>query len=175
MPLITFTSDYGLSDHYVAKVKGYIKSTNPESTIIDVSHEIKPYDIGHMAHVVKSVYAAYPEGTVHLVGGEPQSDKRGILICFIEGHWFVLPDNGLVSLIADRPLHQVLGIDTDGAHVMKTLGETVAKLANGDAAEGLGSPVTDYLQFTSRKARYKEGNSRPNYSFRSLWQSYYQH
>ena len=153
MPLITFTSDYGLSDHYVAKVKAHILSRVPELSILDISHTVKPFDIGHMAQVIRSVYANFPEGTVHLIGGEAKTSNKGILICFIEGHWFVLPDNGLISLISDRPLHAVFEVIPEDGKMMRALGETAAQLAFGEPAEGLGKPITDYVQYTGRKAR----------------------
>lgn len=153
MSFITFTSDYGLSDHYVAKVKAHVLSKAPELSILDISHDIKPFDIGHMAHVIKSVYPSFPEGTVHLIGGEAKTGKKGILICFIEGHWFVLPDNGLISLISDRPLHAVFEVIPEDGKMMRALGETAAQLAFGEPAEGLGKPITDYVQYTARKAR----------------------
>ncbi len=153
MSLITFTSDYGLSDHYVAKVKAQIISKSPDSRILDIGHAIKPFDIGHMAHVLKSVYADFPEGTIHLVGGEPSNKRTGILIFFIEGHWFVTPDNGLITLISERPLHQVFEVTSEEGDYMKTLAETASSLSSGEPAEGLGKPITDYQQFTTRKAR----------------------
>ncbi len=153
MSLITFTSDYGLSDHYMAKVKAYILSISSEANILDISHSIKPFDIGHMAHVIKSVYSNFPEGTVHLIGGEPKNGKKGILICFIENHWFVLPDNGLISLISEQPLHAVFEVTPEDGHMMLELGKTAALLSSGEPAEGLGKPITDYVQYTARKAR----------------------
>ena len=153
MPIITFTSDYGLSDHYVAKVKGKIISDHPNAQIIDISHTIKAFDISHMAYVIKSVFQDFPEGSIHLVGGEPTQPDKGILICFIEGHWFVLPDNGLISLISDRPLHQVFEVVPENYDYISALANSSAKLATGQPAEALGKPITDYLQFTSRKAK----------------------
>ncbi|MFT6972313.1 MAG: S-adenosylmethionine hydrolase, partial [Roseivirga sp.] len=49
MALVTFTSDFGHGDHYVAAVKGALLSQEPTLNIVDISHAIKPFDIAHMA------------------------------------------------------------------------------------------------------------------------------
>ena len=153
MSLITFTSDYGLSDHYAAKMKALIIAKAPISRILDISHTVKPFDIGQLSYVIRSVFKEFPEGTVHLVGGEPSRKGKGILACFIEGYWFVVPDNGLVTLLSEQPLHQVFEVVLEKANYMRTLAETAARLSSGEPIEGIGKPITDYQQFTSRKAR----------------------
>ena len=67
MPIITLTTDFGDTDYYVAAVKAKILSTNKSINIIDISHAINKWDIGHASYVLKNCYADFPEGTVHLV------------------------------------------------------------------------------------------------------------
>ncbi|MGZ5197588.1 MAG: SAM-dependent chlorinase/fluorinase, partial [Kaistella sp.] len=56
MPVITFTSDYGLVDHRVPAVKGKILSLNGEAKIIDISHEIQAYNLLQTAYIVRNAY-----------------------------------------------------------------------------------------------------------------------
>ncbi len=55
MSLITLTSDWGLRDYYSAAVKGYIITHAPGVNIIDVSHQITPFDIVHTSYIVKNL------------------------------------------------------------------------------------------------------------------------
>ena len=67
MPIVTFLSDFGWQDHYVAAVKAKILSENTEARIVDISHSIPKFNIIHAAHVLKSVYQEFPAGSIHLV------------------------------------------------------------------------------------------------------------
>ena len=58
----------GLSDHYVAALKGSILTRLPNAVIVDVSHTIRPFDIVQAAYSLSSVYRDFPEGTIHIVG-----------------------------------------------------------------------------------------------------------
>ena len=62
MPLVTFTSDLGLSDYYVAVVKGTLLSDNPSLNIIDISHNVKSFDIVQGAYILKNAFHSFPEG-----------------------------------------------------------------------------------------------------------------
>ena len=61
--LITLTSDMGLKDYYVASVKGTIFSQLPDAKIVDVSHNIPPFDIVHAAFVIKNTFKEFPKNT----------------------------------------------------------------------------------------------------------------
>ena len=67
MAFITFTSDFGVRDHYVAALKARILSDNPNAQIIDITHEIPPFSLVHGSFVVSSVFDNFPNGTVHSI------------------------------------------------------------------------------------------------------------
>ena len=60
MSIITFISDFGLSDHYVSSVKASILKYNSSNQIIDISHEINKYDLSHAAHAVSYTHLTLP-------------------------------------------------------------------------------------------------------------------
>jgi len=68
MPIITLTSDWGLKDHYMASVKGAIIKKLPDAQIIDISHNIPPFDTEQAAFVIRNAYPDFPEGTIHIIG-----------------------------------------------------------------------------------------------------------
>ncbi len=152
MPIITFTSDFGRSDHYVAQVKAVILSHFPEAQIIDISHDIKPFDIGHMSHVLKSVFKSFPEGTIHLIGGEPLApQKHPFILLEIEGYFFLAPNNGVLSLISEKPMTQSFAIPIKN-HPLLELPAIAAQLAKGKALTELGEPIDQIKEFRSRKS-----------------------
>ena len=60
MAIITLTTDFGTKDHFVAAIKGRILSEVPETTIVDISHEISPFDVHECAFILKCAYPEFP-------------------------------------------------------------------------------------------------------------------
>jgi len=112
MSIITFTSDFGMNDVYVAQVKGVIYSINPKAIIVDVTHNIPAYDIMLGAFTISSLYKYFPDGTVHLVVIDPGvGTDRNILIIRADEQYFVGPDNGVFSLLVQRMQKEHLEAD----------------------------------------------------------------
>ena len=103
--VITFTSDFGSSDGYVGIVKGVIKSINHNAHVIDLSHEIKSFQISTAAWIIYNAYNYFPPDSIHLVVVDPGvgADRRGVILSQ-PGAIFVGPDNGVFSLIVQDPL-----------------------------------------------------------------------
>ena len=68
MSIITLTTDFGLKDFSVASVKGAILKELAQVTIVDVSHQISPFNIGEAAYIIKNVYQDFPEESIHIIG-----------------------------------------------------------------------------------------------------------
>lgn len=101
--MITLTSDFGLTDSYVAEMKGVILSINPNATLIDVTHEIQKFNVRMGAFVLASVASYFPKGTIHLAVIDPGvgTERRAIVIQTKQGY-FVGPDNGVLILAAQQ-------------------------------------------------------------------------
>ncbi len=100
MSIITLTTDFGISDHYVAQMKGVILGINPQATIVDISHAIAPQNILRGAGVIGEAHRSFPDGTIHVVVVDPGvgTRRRPILLCTPSAR-FVGPDNGVLSHI----------------------------------------------------------------------------
>ncbi|MFY0654472.1 MAG: SAM-dependent chlorinase/fluorinase [Cyclobacteriaceae bacterium] len=113
MAIVTFISDFGNSDHYVAAVKAAILGVNPNVNIVDISHNIKVCDIGHAAYVLGSVFRDFPKGTVHLVAvSESGLTNSKMIAIMLEDHFFVGHDNGIMSLISEQMSTSVVDINS---------------------------------------------------------------
>jgi S-adenosylmethionine hydrolase len=100
--IITLTTDFGLSDAYVAVMKGVILSTNPGANITDVTHSIEPGNIRQAAFILNTAYRHFPKQTVHVAIVDPGvgSERQGIILK-TPSALFVAPDNGILSYVID--------------------------------------------------------------------------
>jgi len=103
LPIITLTTDFGISDAYVATMKGVILSINPEAKIIDISHSIEPQDILQAAFLLNVAYRYFPKQTVHVAIVDPSvgSERQGIILK-TPSALFVAPDNGILSYVINE-------------------------------------------------------------------------
>jgi len=159
MAIITFLSDFGSRDHYVAAVKGKILSVSPNVNIVDISHEIEPYNIPHTAFVLSSVFRDFPQGTVHLVAVNSPSklDERYIALK-LEEHYFVGPDNGIFSLLSERNPSVIVELQNDPTISLNfpeknILAMAAVTLASGRALYDIGNQLLIINKLIGRKVK----------------------
>jgi len=97
-PLITLTTDFGTSDHFVGAMKGVIKSIAPNAEIIDITHDLNAYEIAEAAFTFSQAWPCFPKKTIHVAVVDPGvgSARRPILV-EAAGQYFIGPDNGLLT------------------------------------------------------------------------------
>jgi S-adenosyl-L-methionine hydrolase (adenosine-forming) len=102
MPVITLLSDFGLSDHFVASMKGVLLSLNPDLRLVDISHLIFPQDIFSGAFTLGQAYYNFPVNTIHLAVVDPGvgTDRKGLVVS-AGGQVFVAPDNGILTYVME--------------------------------------------------------------------------
>src|SRR4030042_2095990 len=96
--IITLTTDFGLSDAYVAAMKGVILGINPEAKLVDICHTIKPQSISEAAFILSTAYEFFPKRTIHLVVVDPGvgTERRAVILRTPLAD-FVAPDNGVLT------------------------------------------------------------------------------
>ncbi len=100
-PIITLTTDFGLTDVYVGQLKGALLQGCPEATLVDITHAVPRWDVLAAAISIHTSYPFFPSGTVHLVVVDPGvGTSRHILVAEGDNHFFVCPDNGILTLLA---------------------------------------------------------------------------
>ena len=78
MSIITIISDFGYTDHYVAAIKASIYKLNSNLNVVDISHNIKKYNISHAAHSIRNVYKDFPERSIHIICVKASEKKERI-------------------------------------------------------------------------------------------------
>lgn len=159
MALITFTSDFGYSDHYVATVKAKILSFNANLQIIDISHDIERFNLAHGSHVVGKVFKEFPAGTVHIVAINSNSNLAdGHLAIKLEDHFFVGSDNGFFGLISDKEPSHMVTLQTDNHQftpfaARDIFAKAAVQLATGKKIQSLGKPCTSIKRMLRRQIK----------------------
>ena len=159
MAIITFMSDFGWRDHYVAAVKAKILSVVPNITIVDVSHEIEPFNIPHAAFVLSSVFRDFPQGTVHLVAVSSHTKLGEKYIALkLEEHYFVGSDNGIFSLLSERNPSVIVELQNDpliaGNFPEKNiLAHAAVALSSGRALYDIGKQLLSLQKLISRQIK----------------------
>ena len=98
--IITLTTDFGISDSYVAQMKGVILGINPGAIIVDISHQIEPHNIREAAYILSTVQSSFPKGTIHVAVVDPGvGTKRRAIILRTPHADLIAPDNGILSYI----------------------------------------------------------------------------
>ena len=112
-PIITLTTDFGLQDPYVGQLKGSLLRGCPAATLVDLTHAIPPWDVVTAAITIRTSFLFFPMGTIHLIVVDPGvGASRAILAAQGADHFFVAPDNGVLSLlIADGMLDRAHRIE----------------------------------------------------------------
>lgn len=159
MAIITLLTDFGEKDHYVAAVKGTILSENPAAHIIDISHHVPLSDIAACALTARGAYRSFPNGTVHVIGVQKQvhNQQERMIAAKVDKHYFVLPDNGLLSLIIDKEPEEVIELEVEEkqrAFVCRdVLAVTGARLSSGVPMKDLGKPAGELDRLVNRAMR----------------------
>ena len=157
-PIITLTTDYGTNDHLVGTIKGVILGILPTANIVDISHHVAPFDLLDGALTIGSAYSYFPPRTVHVVVVDPGvgTDRRPLLVGG-EHHYFVAPDNGVLSMVYEREPFVTVRHVTSEHHFRTPLSNTfhgrdifapvAAWLAKTYQTEAFGEPIEDYARF----------------------------
>jgi S-adenosylmethionine hydrolase len=103
-PTVVFMTDFGVVDDSVALCKGVMYSIAPELRIVDLTHQVTPYSILDGARFLYGATPYYPAGTVFVAVIDPGvgSTRKAVVVKSKRGQYFVLPDNGLMTLVEDR-------------------------------------------------------------------------
>ena len=169
-PLITLTTDFGLSDHFVGTLKGVILNIAPEAEIVDICHSVQAFDVLDGALTIAQSYSYFPSGTVHLVVVDPGvgTARRPILVTS-ERHHFVAPDNGVLSLVYGREErlhirhvtaeHYYLQPVSNTFHARDIFAPVAAWLAKGVDSEKFGEEISDFVRFNAPKPKSVSGNT----------------
>ncbi|OLE84972.1 MAG: hypothetical protein AUG07_05460 [Acidobacteria bacterium 13_1_20CM_2_60_10] len=167
-PIITLTTDYGTNDHLVGTLKGVILKINPDVTIVDITHEVAPYDVLDGALAIASAYRYFPARTIHVVIVDPGvgTERRPLLVSG-ETQYFVAPDNGVLSLVYEQETALLVRHATAEHYFLQPVSKTfhgrdifapvAGWLSKGWQSASMGEEISDYKRFALPKPKAADG------------------
>jgi S-adenosyl-L-methionine hydrolase (adenosine-forming) len=169
-PIITLTTDFGISDHFVGTMKGVILGIAGDAEIVDICHSVQPFDVLDGALTIAQAYSYFPTGTIHVVVVDPGvGTARRPIIASSETHYFVAPDNGVLSLIYAREERMHVRHVTSEHYFQQPISATfhardifapvAAWIAKGIDSEKFGDIVDDFVRFNAPKPKPVNGHT----------------
>ena len=167
--IITLTTDYGTNDHLVGTLKGVILKINPDVTIVDITHNITPFDLLDGALAIASAYSYFPPKAIHVVVVDPGvgTERRPLLVS-AQNQYFVAPDNGVLSVIYEREQESLIVRHANVEHyylqpVSKTFhgrdifAPVASWLSKSWQTPSMGDEISDYKRFSIPRPKDVDG------------------
>jgi len=156
--IVSLTSDFGAQDPFAGIMKGVILGINPSTKIVDITHSIEAHNLLQCYYILKSSYLYFPYGTVHCAVVDPGvGTERRPLAVSCDGHYFVGPDNGILSFAFHKK--SIIIELTESRFFLPQKGYTFhgrdifapvsAELAKGTPIEKMGKPIHDPVRIST--------------------------
>ena len=147
MPLITLTSDIGLQDYLVGAAKGRLLQLNHSFSIVDITHQLPPFNYPQSAYVCRNAIKNFPPHTFHIILVNLFDHKtENLLLAFHNDQYILCADNGLLTMIAEGKPEMVIGLRAEKAKIKNSLycidvmGRAIQALTDGQRLEDIGQP-----------------------------------
>jgi S-adenosylmethionine hydrolase len=149
MTIVTLTTDWNTNDYYVGAIKGKILSQSTQAQLVDISHQVHPFNITQAAFILRNCYYNFPKGSIHIIGVNTEGGKdRPFLLIEYKKHYFIGTDNGIFGLLFSEEPDRIIELKSPGEVLsfscFSVFSEAASKLVNGDKPESMGKPVKKY-------------------------------
>ncbi|MBL0056546.1 MAG: SAM-dependent chlorinase/fluorinase [Chitinophagaceae bacterium] len=122
MPIITLTSDIGHHDFLVGAIKGQLMLGQEAFHIIDISHQLSPFNYPQAAYVCRNAIRNFPEGSFHLILVNLFDEKPDyMLLAKHNGHYIGCADNGLITMVLEEAPQEIVSLPLDKSEQKNTL------------------------------------------------------
>jgi len=168
--MITLTTDFGLTEHYVGAMKGVIFSVNPTAQLVEITNAVQSFDVLDGALAISQAYSFFPKDTVHIVVVDPGvGGPRRPIIATAGQYVFVAPDNGVLSLVYEREErvsvrhitseHYFHHPVSNTFHGRDIFAPVAAYLSKGVDQAKFGEEITDFVRFLAPKPKATAANA----------------
>jgi hypothetical protein len=163
MPLLTLTSDIGNQDYLVGAVKAQLLKSNADFRLVDISHNISPFNYPQAAYICRNAIRNFPAYTYHLILVNLfESRPEQLLLAFHNEQYFLCADNGLLTMILEERPEMAIGIPLDKTvikntlYIIEVMSSTINKLAGGESIKNLGVPDVEYIEKNPLKPMFSD-------------------
>lgn len=166
---VTLITDLGTKDFYLGAVKGVFFSYVPELKLIDITHQVAPFNIIEAAFILKNSYHHFPEGTIHVISVDTSySNPPRYIVLYHNGHHFIGPDNGVFSLAFESRPEKIIELNLPQDQRFKHFPlpdifvKAACHLAQGGAPEVIGKLSTSLTERSNLLPSFDEQGIRGN-------------
>ena len=168
-PVIALLTDFGTRDHYAGAMRGVTLGICPEATLVDITHDIEPQDVLGGALELAAAFKYFPAGTVFLAVVDPGvgGPRRAIVVETGRGQYFVVPDNGLATLVVERDglreAREIVnprwmrGTRSSTFHGRDVFAPVAARIARGEDWTQVGPPIAEPVRLPRDGPRREAG------------------
>lgn len=158
MNIVTLTTDFGLKDFSVGVTKAALMQCIENVQIVDISHQISPFNLAEAAYILKNSYGAFPKGSIHIVGIESEKtpENQHLVIAF-DDHFFIGANNGIFSLLMEeKKADKIVEINIHNTlvssfPVLDTFVQIAAHLSQKGTMEVIGKPINKIRELKNIK------------------------
>lgn len=158
MQIITLTTDFGNLE-YVGAMKGVIYSICRDVRVVDITHEIKKFDIRRAAYVIYSTCKYFPPGTIHVAVVDPGvgTERKGIIVK-ARDHIYLGPDNGIFTFVEAEKIYEIKQKARSRTfHGRDIFAPIAARIACGGNVENFGNEIHSMVKIKFREPKF-DGN-----------------
>jgi S-adenosyl-L-methionine hydrolase (adenosine-forming) len=152
MAIITLTSDIGTQDFLVGAIKGQLLQINPSFNIVDISHNLSPFNYPQAAYVCRNAMKNFPEETFHIVLVNLFETKpEQLLLAEHKSQYLLCADNGLINMILEETPDKMIGLplekkaNKNTLFCVQTMGNAIQKLITGSKLERVGEADPKFI------------------------------
>jgi len=153
MNFVTLTSDIGHNDYLIGAIKAQLLQASADLCLIDISHNIVPFNYPQASYVCRGAFKNFPEFTYHIILVNLFDKKpKNLLLAFHKNQYIFCADNGLLNMILEEKPDIVMGLKMDKAATKNTLyctkmiADTIARLSNGEPIQTIGIPDINFME-----------------------------
>lgn len=151
MPIVTLTSDIGQQDYLVGAIKGKLLQINPQFNLIDISHQLSPFNYPQSAYLCRNAIKHFPDLSFHIImvnlfNKQPEQ----LIMAFHKNQYILCADNGLLSMILEEKPEIVIGLPLSGSTDRNALfcaevfGKAIQSIVEGVSLLQIGTPDVSY-------------------------------
>jgi S-adenosylmethionine hydrolase len=147
MALLTLTSDIGQQDFLVGAVKGQLLQISQGFTLLDITHDLSPFNYPQAAYVCRNAIKHFPPFTYHIILVNLFEKKpEQLLLAFHNEQYILCADNGLLTMILEGRPEMLIGLPLDktaiknSLYCVKVMGRAIQELVNGKSLLDIGTP-----------------------------------
>lgn len=153
MPLLTLTSDIGQQDYLVGAIKGQLLKINPGFNLIDISHNISPFNFPQAAYTCRNAIFNFPPHSYHLILVSLFEKKpEQLLLAYHNEQYILCADNGLLTMILEDKPELIIGLplpktsNKSTLYCTQVMGEAIDRLQSGTRLQDIGIPDVSFVE-----------------------------